>query len=246
VSDDGRGLRFGTVAEDYDRYRPAPPPEAAGLFGDLTGHRVLEVGAGTGQLTRFLRGLGAEVSIIEPDDAMRAVLVRRSPEVTVLDGRAESVPAADASFDVVASSSAWHWFEQPAATIELARVLRDEGRIFVLWNGFSRDDPWMRELTRLREREGDSGRRPRGWHAELAVENLFREVRDVTIDWTYTLAIDDVVALFRTYSGAIIRSEDDRRAMDVAVRARLTARFGDGPAELPMTLRGTTARRRDR
>ncbi len=246
MSDDGRGLRFGTVAEDYDRYRPDPPPEAAGLFGDLSGERVLEVGAGTGKLTRFLRGLGAEVSVIEPDDAMRAVLVRRSPEVAVLDGRAESVPAPDASFDVVASSSAWHWFEQPTATIELARVLRDDGRIFVLWNGFSRDDPWMRDLTRLREREGDPGRRPRGWHAELAVGDLFREVRDVMIDWTYTLAIDAVVALFRTYSGAIVRSDEDRRAMDVAVRARLRERFGDGPAELAMTLRGTTARRRDR
>lgn len=246
MPEDGRGLRFGSVAEDYDRYRPAPPPEAAALFGDLSGARVLEVGAGTGKLTRFLVGLGARVTVIEPDEAMRAVLVRRSPEVEVLEGRAESVPAADASFDVVASSSAWHWFDQPAATDELARVLRDDGTLYVLWNGFSRDDEWTRELTRLREREDDALARPRGWRAEFDPDGPFVDVRHVAIDWTYTLPVEDVVALFHTYSGAIVRSEEDRRAMAAAVRARLRERFGDGPASLAMTLRGTTARRRAR
>jgi 16S rRNA A1518/A1519 N6-dimethyltransferase RsmA/KsgA/DIM1 with predicted DNA glycosylase/AP lyase activity len=96
MADDGRGLKFGTVAEQYDRYRPSPPDTAADLLGDIRGPDVLEVGAGTGKLTRFLLGLGAHMSIIEPDGDMRKVLVRQSPEVTVLSGRAESVPVADA------------------------------------------------------------------------------------------------------------------------------------------------------
>ncbi len=74
-------------------FRPGPPSEAAALFGDLAGSQVLDVGAGTGKLTRFLLGLGATISVIEPDDEMRTVLVRESPGVTALIGSAETVPA---------------------------------------------------------------------------------------------------------------------------------------------------------
>ena len=66
MSDDGRGLKFGTVAEEYDRFRPGPPPQAAALAGDLRGLDVLEVGAGTGKLTRFLLALGATLGCSRP------------------------------------------------------------------------------------------------------------------------------------------------------------------------------------
>jgi SAM-dependent methyltransferase len=243
---DGRGLKFGNVALNYDLYRPGPPESAKELAGDLRGLEVLEVGAGTGKLTRFLLDLGAKVSVIEPDEDMRKVLVRRSPDVRVLLGRAESVPAEDASFDVVFSSSAWHWFAQPDATNELARVLRDNGTLQVWWNGFSRDVPWMVELTKLREREDDANRRPRGWRAQLDPEGPFVDEQDFSIDWTWPRTVDEVVANFATYSGSIIRSEADQRALAAKVRALLVESFGDGIIELPMTLRGTTARRRPR
>jgi SAM-dependent methyltransferase len=243
---DGRGLKFGTVAENYDLYRPGPPEAAKELAGDLRGVEVLEVGAGTGKLTRFLLDLGANVTVIEPDEDMRKVLLRRSPDVRVLLGQAESVPAPDATFDAVFSSSAWHWFTQPDATNELARVLRDNGALQVWWNGFSRDVPWMVELTKLREREDDVNRRPRGWRAQIEPDSPFVDEHDFSIDWTWPRTIDEVVANFATYSGSIIRSEADQRELAEKVRALLVASFGDGVVELPMTLRGTTARRRPR
>jgi SAM-dependent methyltransferase len=246
VSDDGRGLKFGTVAESYDRYRPGPPKEAAALLGNLAGLEVLEVGAGTGKFTRLLLELGARLSVIEPDDDMRRVLVRRSPEVHVLLGRAEDVPVAESSFDAVVSSSAWHWFTQPDATNEMARVLRDDGSLCVLWNGFSRDDPFMAELTKFRQRPDDTNVRPRGWRAHFDPDGSFVDVRDVSLDWTWTRTIDDVVALFGTYSGAIIQSDENRHTMERLVRQRLVEHVGDSVVELPMTLRGTTARRRPR
>ena len=246
MRDDGRGLKFGTVAESYDRYRPGPPGEAAALLGDVAGLEVLEVGAGTGQFTRLLVELGAHVSIVEPDDDMRRVLLRRSPEVSVLLGRAEELPAAESSFDVVVTSSAWHWFTQPDATNEMARVLRDDGSLFVLWNGFSRDVPWMAELTKFRQRPDDANARPRGWNAQFDSDGPFVDVRHMALDWTWTRTIDDVVALFGTYSGAIIQSDENRQAMGRLVRVRLMEQATNGVVELPMTLRGTTARRRAR
>jgi SAM-dependent methyltransferase len=243
---DGRGLKFGTVAEQYDRYRPSPPESAAELLGDIRGLDVLEVGAGTGKLTRFLVGLGANVSVIEPDDEMRKVLVRQSPEVTVLLGSAESVPVADASFDAIVSSSAWHWFTQPDATNELARVMRDNGMLHVWWNGFSRNVPWMAELTNMRERENDVNRRPRGWRAELDPNGPFVDARDFTLHWELPRSAGEVVGYFGTHSGVIVGGEEFERTLEERVRSRLHELFGDGEIVLPMTLRGTIARRRPR
>jgi SAM-dependent methyltransferase len=246
VTYDGRGLRFGTVAEQYDLYRPAPPPEVTPVFGDLRGLVVLEVGAGTGKWTRLLLELGANVTVVEPDDDMRAVLVRRSPDVRVVKGTAEALPLDDATFDAVVVSSAWHWFEQPAALNEMARVLRDDGGLFVLWNGFSRDVAWLQPLIELRDRPEDDGKRPRGWAADLGIKGDFDVETQVQLDWTWTRSIDEIVSLFGTYSGAIIRTDEERLEMTTELRERLDAIAVDGDVELPMTIRGTVARRRAR
>jgi SAM-dependent methyltransferase len=244
VTYDGRGLRFGSVAEQYDAYRPSPPPEVVAILGDLEGLDVLEVGAGTGKWTRFLIDLGATVTVVEPDDDMRAILVRQSPDVRTLKGRAEALPVGDELFDAVLVSSAWHWFEQPDATHEMARVLRDGGRLFVLWNGFSQGDPWIDSLSGLRERPDDEAKRPRGWRAEFDREGAFVVESDVELDWKWTRTIDELVSAFGTYSGVIIRSDDDRHELEVEVRRRLEEAAVDGVVAIPMTVRGTVARRR--
>jgi SAM-dependent methyltransferase len=243
MSGDGRGLKFGTVAELYDAYRPSPSPEAIELFGELTGRDVLEVGAGTGLWTRFLAEHGATMTVVEPDEAMRAVLERRSPEVRSLAGRAEDLPVPDASYDLVVVSSAWHWFEQPPATREMARVLRDGAKLYVLWNGFSRDVVWIKELTKLREEPGDRYVRPRGWAAALGDDGLFADVVDVEMHWTWVRTTDELLAVFGTYSGTLMKTEAQRRAMDLELRRRIEEVAQAGVVQIPMTLRGTVATR---
>jgi hypothetical protein len=128
----------------------------------------------------------------------------------------------------------------------MARVLRDDGILFVLWNGFSRDVPWLTPLVELRERPDDEHKRPRGWAADVGNESGFDVESQVELDWTWTRTIDEMVSLFGTYSGAIIRSDDEREHMENELRDRLEVIAVDGDIEIPMTVRGTVARRRPR
>jgi ubiquinone/menaquinone biosynthesis C-methylase UbiE len=121
---ESRRLSFGSVAADYDRYRPAPPPQALDWLIPPDATAVLDLAAGTGTVTRLLIGRAARVVAVEPDERMRAVLAARCPEAEVLEGRGEDIPLPDASVDAVAIASAWHWLDPDRAVPEIVRVLR--------------------------------------------------------------------------------------------------------------------------
>ena len=88
---------------------------------------AVDLAAGTGLFTRALLGRVPEITAVEPDGRMRAVLAERTEGVRVLDGRDEVIPLPDASVDGVFVSTAWHWFDAALAIPEIARVLRDGG-----------------------------------------------------------------------------------------------------------------------
>ncbi len=140
---------FGGVAEAYERGRPTYPAEAARwLLGDhpLT---VLELGAGTGKLTRVLLELGHDVHATDPDGEMLAVLEDRLPGTRTAVASAEDIPLPDGSVDAVIAAQAFHWFDLERALPEIARVLRPEGRICLLWNQRNEKIPWVRRLGAL-------------------------------------------------------------------------------------------------
>jgi len=238
-----RALSFGSVADLYDRFRPAPPAELADVLGEIAGREVLEIAAGTGLCTRFLASHGARLSVVEPDDDMRAVLCARSPQIRAFAAHAESLPFADCSFDVVVTSSAWHWFRQPDALNEVARVLGDRGELWVLGNGFNRRHQWLVDLMALREFEGRAPGAQRAHELDFADDDRFCDQRRVMLEWTWTRDVESIVQLFHTYSGVIARSEEQRRALDARVRERILALAPDGVLELPMTVRGTLVTR---
>ena len=75
MSSDRYRLSFDAVADVYERTRPTYAPEALAFVEQrLPLGRVLDLGAGTGKLTRQLVALGADVVAVEPGDAMRAML----------------------------------------------------------------------------------------------------------------------------------------------------------------------------
>ena len=110
------------------------------------GRTVLDLGAGTGKLTRLLLPSGATVIAVEPLDAMRDRLEAAVPDATSLDGTAEAIPLPDGWVDAVTCAQAFHWFDAPHAFEELHRVLRADGLLALLWNVRDESVTWVRAM----------------------------------------------------------------------------------------------------
>ena len=78
--------------EDYERGRPGWPREAVDLPGLPPAATVLDLGAGTGKLTRLLVSAFGRVIAVEPADAMRRLLVTLCPAAEALPGTGQEIP----------------------------------------------------------------------------------------------------------------------------------------------------------
>jgi SAM-dependent methyltransferase len=142
-------LSFGPAAEAYDRLRPSYPPDALRWALGSDPKTVVDLGAGTGILTRVLLGLGHTVLPVEPDGQMRARLTEATPEVTALSGSAERIPLPDGGADAVVAGQSYHWFDHDPAHAEIARVLRPGGVFAPVWNIRDESVPWVARLTEI-------------------------------------------------------------------------------------------------
>ena len=242
-ADRKRSKSFGEIATDYDRFRPGPPDEAVDWLLPSGAVDVLELGAGTGGLTRQLVGRVRHVRAVEPDDRMRAVLADRVPRAEVVAGRAEVIPAEDSSFDAVMVASAWHWVDEERAVPEVARVLRPGGRLSLLWSGPDRTIDWVRAifaggetLSAERIEAWDARRRDRHT-VNLGPESPFTDPERRRVTWVMPMTRAEILGLVGTYSVAITMSAPERREHVASISRHLdtlTALATDGTLEMPM------------
>jgi SAM-dependent methyltransferase len=238
-------MSFGTIAADYDRLRPSPAPGAVDWL--LPAHRdvVVDLGAGTGLLTRAVAATASHVIAVEPDKRMRAVLASRCSGVEVLAGRGEAIPLPDASTDAVLVSSAWHWMDTDLAAPEIARVLRDGGRLGVIWTGRERT-PWLRTGEWFGNERRDQDRdpaaadlaTPRGHQVVLPDPVLFRNIETQTFQFTRRMSVPDLVEWLTTYSNVITATDEVKAAGRARATAALAEQFpGAADVEVPMRSR---------
>jgi SAM-dependent methyltransferase len=236
-------MSFGSIADDYDRLRSAPSQEAIDWL--LPEHRdlVVDLGAGTGLMSRRLAASTRRVIAIEPDDRMRAVLRARSPGVEAIGGVGEAIPLPADCADAVLVSSAWHWMDPRRAIPEVARVLHDRGRFCVLWNGRDRNIEWMQADDWFREAEGeprprpDSATRRETGHGEVMLPEpgVFENILTATFRFARSMTATDLIDMLATYSRVITASAEARQAGRERAAAALAAMFPPGAQiEVPM------------
>jgi SAM-dependent methyltransferase len=225
-----RATSFGTVAVSYDRVRPSPVPAALDWLLPAGCAVAVDLAAGTGLFARAIEDRVAEVIAVEPDRRMRDVLAERSPGMRVLAGRAEAIPLPDASVDAVFVSTAWHWFDQERAVPEIARVLRDGGRLGVLWTSRDREQDWVAELDVIRAplepRTPDEVReRLSRQHSVTLPEGAeFGPPQTASFGATRLVSIEDTLAWLATSSQVITADPAAREAGIARCRASLLAR----------------------
>jgi SAM-dependent methyltransferase len=191
-----RARSFETVAADYERHRPEYPQEAlrwaAERIGIGPGARVLDIGAGTGKLTRGLVALGFEAVAVEPGAPMLQELRKAVPEAEALEGPAESIPLPDGSVEAAFAGQAYHWFDRERAVPELHRVITPGGGLALLWNWWDERDPLQRELGEL---VGYAGHEPYrdeelpGKPARTVVEHVQESSADVLVGYLATTSM---------------------------------------------------------
>jgi len=223
-----RSTSFGRVAERYETFRPGPPTDAVRwLFPEAVG-TVVDLGAGTGALSRLLVGVARQVVAVEPDPDMRLVLSAAVPGIVVLDGRGEAIPVADGAADGVVASSSWHWVDPAAGLREAARVLGPGGLMAAMWTGPDPDGGFMRQAqAALAQGGGDQVLRATV-DGDFAPETLRLEIPDglpfgapehERFTWMLPLTADDLIGLLGTLSWIIVMEEHDReRLFDTARR----------------------------
>lgn len=219
-----RAMSFGVVAELYDRLRPSPPTDAVAWLVPETAGTVLDLGAGTGAMTRRLLGRGRIIAV-EPDERMRAVLARRSPTVEVLAGSSSDIPLADHSVDAVVVASAWHWMDPETAVPEIARVLTDGGRFGVVWTGRDTRADWVRDILATQP-ERSLPRALRELH--LPEGSPFEAPQRELYAFHQAMSIDELADGLATYSAVIAQGPEAAARIVEQARESLQTRFGAG------------------
>ena len=234
------GFSFEQVnATDYDELRPTYAPEAVRWVAERArlepGSLVVDVAAGTGQLSRRFASLGVRVVAVEPADNMRAVLETNLPEVQAVHGTAEDIPVGDDEAGAVIVGNAFHHFDAEAAFAEIRRVLRPGGALALFWARTDEDaDPLrlgIREIDEVVERGRASSPIVEAyfsWFEPPEHIEGFTALERRSFPTTRTMASARLADLYATSS--------DIASLPEPQRSELLARIGTLAAGLPQTL----------
>lgn len=130
---------FGLTASDYARHRAGFPAELIDRLSERgiarPGARVVDLGTGTGSLARLFAQRGCNVTGVDIAQSLIEQAKRLDREAGVeidyVERPAEATELPGDAFDVVSAGQCWHWFDRPAASREVARLLVSNGAIVI-------------------------------------------------------------------------------------------------------------------
>ncbi|MBR1125219.1 class I SAM-dependent methyltransferase [Bradyrhizobium lablabi] len=239
--------RFATTVALYEELRPPYPPaffrRVAEQLGFRSEHALIDLGTGPGLLALGFAPYVGRIVGVDPEPAMiaaaSAAAVRASRSLTLIEGKAEELPADIGSFDVVTVGRALHWMERDATLALFERLVAPEGVILVCSSHTAADgrNPWLDEYNKARhawsqERlwsESSSGART---HRDLAA--FFRGTRfqladPVAVEASQEISVTDLarrVLTFSSSSPGVLGDKASAMLDDVAQRLLPSSRNG--------------------
>lgn len=220
-----RARSFEAVAAEYERHRPDYPEEALRWAAETLGleptARVLDVGAGTGKLTRGLIALGFDVVAVEPGGRMLDQLRLAVPQAEAHEAPAEALPLPDATVDAAFAAQAYHWFDRERALPELHRVVRPGGGIALLWNWWDERDPLQQALGSV---VGYAGHQPYA-DDELPGAPWFSELGRTVVESTEESSPEALVGYLSTVSRYLTAPPEEQEAYLRSVH-EVASRYG--------------------
>jgi SAM-dependent methyltransferase len=221
---------FGADPANYHAARPHYPEAVWQALRERAnlgpGIDVLEIGAGTGLATEHLLAhQPARLVAIEPDTRLADFLRLRfaDPHLEVLTKPFEAADLPIASFDLVASATAFHWLDAVPSLLRVRDLLRVGGAVGLWWNVFgdaSRPDPFHEATVHLFAgkrtslSDGSSGRPPHALDVEARLKDLAEAgfVADPPqfVQWVLRLDPAGVRRLYATFSNVSALSPDEQ------------------------------------
>jgi SAM-dependent methyltransferase len=213
---------FGSAAEKYERSRPDYPDESVRLLARelrlSPGRQAMDLGAGTGKLTRMLTGTGASLVAVEPVEAMRRRFAQVVPEVPVVGGTAEALPFRDGTFDAVVCAQAFHWFDAEGAMRAIHAVLRPGGRLGLVWNTRDESVDWVKQMSDVL-RPYESKEPGGGWRDAFARTTLFGRLHERRFSHRQDLDVEGLVERVASVSFIAILPDAERAGVLGRIRS---------------------------
>src|SRR3974377_972463 len=149
--------RFSSRVSDYVKYRPSYPPAIIDLLaaeGGLTPDSLVgDLGSGTGLLAESFLKAGNRVLGIEPNREMREAgerLLHCYDRFVSIAATAEATTLPAHHVDFITAGQSFHWFDRDRVGAELARILKPQGWLVLVWNERRIDStPFLRAYEQL-------------------------------------------------------------------------------------------------
>jgi len=242
--DEGRHL-FGLDPSGYEAGRPDYPSfvydDLRDRCGLTRGARVLEVGPGTGIVTRRLLSAGARVVAVEPDPSLAGYLrgVHPTDDLEIIGATLEAADLDRGRFDLAVAATSFHWVDQRQGLQKLSDTVKPGGWIALWWTLFRDPDQPDAFSTAVEELLGPTTRgafdEPQRPPFQLDEEHRRRDlalwahavdVESRIVSWACVLTPPQARALYASMATVIRRPPSEQEALLDQIERLATEAFG--------------------